>query len=168
MRAPARDGAACRLRRNTREFDAEGRVLRLKRYVSAVAGSAVLNAVLDALSVNTRVEVLYIQNFERGFTDAQLARLTQARPCEKRGAGRVRGRERPRSRRPGRRPDAAFRPAPARRRNARSLAATQRRVWARARAETRSTVARADAEACAVRAGAQTGPHLGGKCGREL
>ena len=58
-------------------------MLRLKRYVSAVAGSAVLNAVLDALAVNTRVEVLYIQNFERGFTDAQLARLTEARPREK-------------------------------------------------------------------------------------
>ena len=54
-------------------------MLRLKRYVSAVAGSAVLDAVLEALAVNTRVEVLYIQNFERGFTDAQLARLTQAR-----------------------------------------------------------------------------------------
>ncbi len=68
-----------RLRRNTREFDADGRVLRLKRFISAVAGSAVLDAVLDALAVNTRVEVLYIQNFEKGFTDAQLLRLTQAR-----------------------------------------------------------------------------------------
>ena len=54
-------------------------MLRLKRYISAVATSNVLNAVLDALAVNTRVEVLYIQNFEKGFTDEQLHRLTQAR-----------------------------------------------------------------------------------------
>jgi len=67
--------SAQRLRRNSRAFDADGRVLRLKRFISADAGSALLDAVLDALAVNTRVEVLYIQNFERGFKDAQLSKL---------------------------------------------------------------------------------------------
>ena len=118
MRARARGGAR-RLRRNTREFDAEGRVLRLKRYVSAVAGSAVLNAVLDALAVNTRVEVLYIQNFERGFTDAQLARLTEARPHEKRTRGSSSG-------------SGPARPATPRRR-ARARARDERRALRRSR-----------------------------------
>ena len=65
----------CRLRRNTREFDASGRVLRLKRYLASDVGGAVLDAVLDALAVNTRVEVLYIQNFEKGFDDHTLMKL---------------------------------------------------------------------------------------------
>ena len=60
-------------------------MLRLKRYISAVASSNVLDAVLDALAENTRVQVLYIQNFEKGFTDAQLERLTQARARGGRG-----------------------------------------------------------------------------------
>ena len=64
-----------RLRRNTREFDAEGRVLRLKRFIPADCRPQVLDAVLDALTENTRVEVLYIQNFEQGFGDDQLLRL---------------------------------------------------------------------------------------------
>jgi hypothetical protein len=37
----------------------------------------VLNAVLDALKENTKVEALYIQNFEDGFFDEQLAKLTE-------------------------------------------------------------------------------------------
>ena len=64
-----------RLRRNTREFDAEGRVLRLKRFIPADCRPQVIDAVLDALTANTRVEVLYIQNFEQGFGDDQLLRL---------------------------------------------------------------------------------------------
>ena len=36
-----------------------------------------LNAVLDALKENTKVEALYIQNFEDGFFDEQLAKLTE-------------------------------------------------------------------------------------------
>jgi len=35
----------------------------------------VLDAVLDALSANTRVEALYCQNFEKGLLDGQLDRL---------------------------------------------------------------------------------------------
>ena len=54
-------------------------MLRLKRFVAPGSGPSVLDAVLDALAVNTRVEVLYIQNFEHGFGDDQLERLTQAR-----------------------------------------------------------------------------------------
>ena len=51
------------------------RVLRIKNWVNANANAMVLNAILDALLVNTSVEVLYIQNFERGFEDAQMKRL---------------------------------------------------------------------------------------------
>jgi hypothetical protein len=70
-----------RLRRNTREFDAEGRVLRLKRFIPANCRPQVIDAVLDALRANTRVEVLYIQNFEQGFGDEQLRGLLEARPA---------------------------------------------------------------------------------------
>ena len=45
--------------------ECSGRVLRLKPTLSADARPAQLDAVLDALMVNWRVEVLYIQNFER-------------------------------------------------------------------------------------------------------
>lgn len=43
------------------EFEADGRVLRLRRYLRADVGPAVMDAVLDALAANTRVEALYIQ-----------------------------------------------------------------------------------------------------------
>ena len=49
---------------NSEEFEAGGRVLRLKQYLGINARPPVLNAVLDALMKNTRVEALYIQNFE--------------------------------------------------------------------------------------------------------
>lgn len=52
------------LRADSREFQAGGRVLRLKQYVSADIKPPHINAILDALAANTRVEVLYIQNFE--------------------------------------------------------------------------------------------------------
>jgi len=39
-------------------------VLRLKQYLGITARPPVINAVLDALMKNTRVEALYIQNFE--------------------------------------------------------------------------------------------------------
>jgi hypothetical protein len=39
-------------------------VLRLKQYLGITARPAVIDAVLDALEVNTRIEALYIQNFE--------------------------------------------------------------------------------------------------------
>jgi hypothetical protein len=42
-----------------------GRVLRLKDYLSPDASSAQLDMVLDALKENVRLEVLYIQNFEK-------------------------------------------------------------------------------------------------------
>lgn len=51
-----------KLRRGAKGLgDAGGRVLRLKRFVSADARHAALDAVLDALALNTRVQVLYIQ-----------------------------------------------------------------------------------------------------------
>ena len=49
---------------NSTEFEAGGRVLRLKQYLGITARPPVINAVLDALMKNTRVEALYIQNFE--------------------------------------------------------------------------------------------------------
>lgn len=49
---------------NSGDFEAGGRVLRLKQYMSADARPAMIDLVLDALAVNTRVECLYIQNFE--------------------------------------------------------------------------------------------------------
>jgi hypothetical protein len=52
------------IRRNSREFQAGGRVLRLKQYIGADVKPPHIDAILDALAFNTRVEVLYIQNFE--------------------------------------------------------------------------------------------------------
>ena len=52
------------LRANSRDFQADGRVLRMKQYVSADIKPPHIDAILDALADNTRVEVLYIQNFE--------------------------------------------------------------------------------------------------------
>ena len=66
-----------RLRNNTLECDAGGKVLRLKRFISSTAGPKVLNEVLEALMENTKVEALYIQNFEEGFFDEQLEKLTE-------------------------------------------------------------------------------------------
>ena len=66
-----------RLRNNTLECDAGGKVLRLKRFISSTAGPKVLNEVLEALKHNTKVEALYIQNFEEGFYDEQLEKLTE-------------------------------------------------------------------------------------------
>lgn len=54
-----------RLRKDSRDFDADGRVLRLKQYVSSDLLPVHIDAILDALAANTRVEVLYIQNFEQ-------------------------------------------------------------------------------------------------------
>ena len=65
-----------RLANNTLDCDAGGKVLRLKRFIKSNAGPLVINAVLDALKTNTKIEALYIQNFEDGFFDEQLERLT--------------------------------------------------------------------------------------------
>ncbi|KAK9795568.1 hypothetical protein WJX73_002300 [Symbiochloris irregularis] len=65
------------IRGNSTEFEANGRVLRLKQYMPADANQAHIEAVLDALEVNDRVEALYIQNFEKGMRDEQLAHLVQ-------------------------------------------------------------------------------------------
>ncbi|KAL0018231.1 hypothetical protein WJX79_000585, partial [Trebouxia sp. C0005] len=65
------------VRSNSHDFEAEGRVLRLKQYISADVRPAAINAILEALAVNTLVEVLYIQNFEQGMFDEQLLRLTE-------------------------------------------------------------------------------------------
>ncbi|CAL8463490.1 g3024 [Coccomyxa elongata] len=63
------------LRGDSHDFQAAGRVLRLKQYVSADIKPPHIDAILDALAVNTRVEVLYIQNFEWGMLDPQLEHL---------------------------------------------------------------------------------------------
>lgn len=65
------------VRSNSHDFEAQGRVLRLKQYISADVRPAAINAILEALAVNTLVEVLYIQNFEHGMFDEQLIRLTE-------------------------------------------------------------------------------------------
>ena len=52
------------IRGNSREFEAGGRVLRLKQYMAADANCAMMEEVIAALSANTRVGALYIQNFE--------------------------------------------------------------------------------------------------------
>lgn len=53
------------VRSNSRDFEAQGRVLRLKQYINSDVRPAAINAILEALAVNTLVEVLYIQNFEQ-------------------------------------------------------------------------------------------------------
>ena len=52
------------LRADSRAFQAGGRVLRLKQYLPADCRPPAIDAVLDALGANRRVQVLYIQNFE--------------------------------------------------------------------------------------------------------
>lgn len=52
------------VRSNSHDFEAQGRVLRLKQYINSDIRPAAINAILEALAVNTLVEVLYIQNFE--------------------------------------------------------------------------------------------------------
>ena len=52
------------IRSNSHKFEAQGRILRLKQYMPAGANCAAMEEVISALSVNTRVQVLYIQNFE--------------------------------------------------------------------------------------------------------
>ena len=52
------------IRDNSTEFQAEGRILRLKNYMRADAQPAEIDAVIEALEHNSRVEALYIQNFE--------------------------------------------------------------------------------------------------------
>ncbi|GMH43620.1 hypothetical protein BSKO_11542 [Bryopsis sp. KO-2023] len=70
-------GLCEKIRSNSTEFEANGRVLRLKQYLRSDVGPAVIDAVLDALHVNTRLEALYIQNFELGMCDSQLDHLTR-------------------------------------------------------------------------------------------
>jgi hypothetical protein len=52
-------------------------VLRVKQYLRADAGPRELDAVIEALRFNSRVEALYLQNFELGMGDAQLRKLTE-------------------------------------------------------------------------------------------
>ena len=49
---------------NSRDFEASGRVLRLKQYLGINVRPPVMDAILTALEKNTLVEALYIQNFE--------------------------------------------------------------------------------------------------------
>ena len=68
------------IRADSRQFQADGRVLRLKQYISSDVRPAHIDAILDALAANTRVEVLYIQNFEwvGGFKMSAMQRLRPA------------------------------------------------------------------------------------------
>ena len=52
------------IRSNSQEFEACGRVLRLKQYLGINVRPPVMDAILTALEENTLVEALYIQNFE--------------------------------------------------------------------------------------------------------
>lgn len=75
--SPAFRAFLAMLRGSSTEFEAGGRVLRLRQFLRADVRPRVLDAVLDALEANTRVEALYIQNFE------QVRRLLcSARGCE--------------------------------------------------------------------------------------
>ena len=68
-----------RLRRSDPTLgEVQGRILRLKRYLPSDIGPKIVDAVIDALSSNTVVECLYIQNFERGMHDEQLGHLMEA------------------------------------------------------------------------------------------
>ena len=50
-------------------------MLRLKNFMNARATPRDIDALLDALWVNTRVQILYIQNFNAGMLDPQLRKL---------------------------------------------------------------------------------------------
>ena len=72
------------IRNNSCEFEGGGRVLRLKQYMPADANQAHIEAVLDALEVNDRVEALYIQNFEKVSHESSARRtnVQSARPLQ--------------------------------------------------------------------------------------
>lgn len=53
------------------------RILRLKHYIDADANCLTMDTVLEALEHCTKVEALYIHNFEEGMRDAQLEHLTR-------------------------------------------------------------------------------------------
>lgn len=53
------------IRDNSEDFQSKGRILRCKQYMKPDANPAMIDEVISALSVNTRIEVLYIQNYER-------------------------------------------------------------------------------------------------------
>jgi len=77
LESPAFKDFILRLKNDTLACDAGGKVLRLKRYVPTNARPCVIDAVLEALKENTKVEALYIQNFEDGFEDDQLDKLLE-------------------------------------------------------------------------------------------
>ncbi len=54
-----------RIRTNDSGFNTEGRILRLKHHLRHTAGPLIIGAVIEALRHNTRIEALYLQNFER-------------------------------------------------------------------------------------------------------
>ncbi|CAG9461207.1 unnamed protein product [Pedinophyceae sp. YPF-701] len=62
---------------NSREFQADGKILRLKQYIPSEVRSAEINRILDALWLNDRIEVLYIQNFELAMFDEQLDKIVE-------------------------------------------------------------------------------------------
>ena len=57
---------------NPRTNDPEVKVLKLHHYLGPDVNTAVIDAVLEALSMNVNCEALYIQNFNEGFRDEQV------------------------------------------------------------------------------------------------
>lgn len=47
-------------------------MLKLHHYLGPDVNTGVIDAVLEALSVNTNCQALYIQNFNEGFRDEQV------------------------------------------------------------------------------------------------
>lgn len=54
-----------RIEHDDRGFNTDGRILRLKHHLRSTSGPRVINAIIDALRHNTRVEALYLQAFEK-------------------------------------------------------------------------------------------------------
>lgn len=54
-----------RIEHDDRGFNTDGRILRLKHHLRSTSGPRVINAIINALRHNTRVEALYLQAFEK-------------------------------------------------------------------------------------------------------
>lgn len=66
-----------RLLAKIREDDPEIEVFKVHNFISAHTSPPVIDAILDALTVNTNCQALYIQNVSGGFGDEQLKKLVE-------------------------------------------------------------------------------------------
>lgn len=64
-----------RLLDQIRADDPRVKVLKLHDYIPADVGTIIIDAVLEALMINSNCQALYIQNVSNGFRDEQLMRL---------------------------------------------------------------------------------------------